>query len=67
MNEKLKEYVFIILGIILVAFGLEYFFIPNNIAAGGLSGLAIVINHYIPSISTGPLVFIMDTILFVYF
>lgn len=65
MNEKLKEYIFIILGIILVAFGLEYFFIPNNIAAGGLTGLAIVITHYIPAISTGPLVFIMDMVLFV--
>ena len=54
MNEKLKEYLFILLGVILVAFGLEYFFIPNNIAAGGLTGLAIVINHYIPAISTGP-------------
>lgn len=48
-----------------MAISLEYFFIPNNIAAGGLSGLAIVINHYIPSISTGPLVFIMDLFLFV--
>lgn len=65
MNENLKEYVLIIVGIILVAFGLEYFLIPNNIAAGGLTGLAIVINHYIPSISTGPLVFIMDIFLFI--
>ena len=65
MNEKLKEYIFIFIGVILVAIGLEYFYIPNKLAAGGLSGLAIVINHYIPAISTGPLVFIMDAFLFV--
>ena len=65
MKESLKEYVLILIGVLLVALALEYFFIPNNIAAGGLSGLAIVINHYIPSISTGPLVFIMDLFLFV--
>lgn len=65
MNEKVKEYIFIILGIVLVTFGLEYFFIPNNIAAGGLTGLAIVITNYIPFISTGPLVLIMDLFLFV--
>ena len=65
MKENLKEYILIITGVFLVALSLEYFFIPNNIAAGGLTGLAIVINHYIPSISTGPLVFIMDLFLFV--
>ena len=65
MKEKIKEYILILVGVFLVAMSLEYFFIPNNIAAGGLTGLAIVINHYIPSISTGPLVFIMDLFLFV--
>ncbi|GAB6168507.1 YitT family protein [Clostridium carnis] len=65
MKEKVKEYLLILFGVILVAISMEYFFIPNNIAAGGLTGLAIVINHYIPAISTGPLVFIMDLFLFV--
>ncbi|MCF0147445.1 MAG: YitT family protein [Clostridium sp.] len=65
MRGKIREYILIFIGVALVAFSLEYFFIPNNIAAGGLTGLAIVINHYIPSISTGPLVFIMDLFLFV--
>ena len=65
MKEGLREYILILIGVFLVAISLEYFFIPNNIAAGGLTGLAIVINHYIPSISTGPLVFIMDLFLFV--
>ena len=65
MKESLKDYLFIFVGVFLVALSLEYFFIPNNIAAGGLTGLAIVINHYIPVISTGPLVFIMDLFLFV--
>lgn len=65
MRESLKEYILIFIGVFLVALSLEYFFIPNNIAAGGLTGLAIVINHYIPAVSTGPLVFIMDLFLFV--
>ncbi|MDZ4957299.1 hypothetical protein GNF51_16270, partial [Clostridium perfringens] len=65
MKETVKEYFLILTGVLLVALSLEYFFIPNNIAAGGLTGLAIVINHYIPSISTGPLVFIMDLALFI--
>lgn len=65
MNDRIKEYLLILIGVFLVAISLEYFFIPNNIAAGGLTGLAIVINHYIPAISTGPLVFIMDLVLFI--
>ncbi|VYU59747.1 DUF2179 domain-containing protein [Clostridium tertium] len=65
MRENIKDYLLIITGVFLVAISLEYFFIPNNIAAGGLTGLAIVINHYIPAISTGPLVFIMDLFLFI--
>ena len=65
MRGRIKEYILIFIGVSLVAFSLEYFFIPNNRAAGGLTGLAIVINHYIPAISTGPLVFIMDLFLFI--
>lgn len=65
MKENLREYILILTGVFLVALALEYFFIPNDIAAGGLTGLAIVINHYIPAISTGPLVFMMDLFLFV--
>ena len=38
MNNKIKEYLLILLGVFLVALSLEYFFIPNNIAAGGLTG-----------------------------
>ncbi|WP_300382223.1 YitT family protein [Clostridium sp.] len=65
MKETVKEYCLIFLGIILVAIGLEYFYIPNNIAAGGLTGLAIVITNYVSVLSTGPLVFIMDLFLYI--
>lgn len=65
MKEVVKEYSFIFLGVLLVAVGLEYFFIPNNIAAGGLTGLAIVITNYISILSPGPLVFIMDLFLYI--
>jgi uncharacterized membrane-anchored protein YitT (DUF2179 family) len=65
MKEVFKEYILIFLGIMLVAIGLEYFYIPNKIAAGGLTGLAIVITNYVSVLSTGPLVFIMDLFLYI--
>ncbi|WP_195988273.1 YitT family protein [Clostridium sp. D53t1_180928_C8] len=60
-----KDFVLITIGILLVAISVVYFFDPNNIAAGGITGLAIVINHYIPFISIGPLVLMMDGVLFI--
>ena len=60
-----KDFVLITIGILLVAISVVYFFDPNNIAAGGITGLAIVINHYISFISIGPLVLMMDGVLFI--
>ena len=60
-----KDFVLITIGILLVAISVVYFFDPNNIAAGGITGLAIVIKHYIPFISIGPLVLMMDGVLFI--
>ena len=60
-----KDFVLITIGILLVAISVVYFFDPNNIAAGGITGLAIVINNYIPFISIGPLVLMMDGVLFI--
>ena len=42
--KKIKEYALTTLGIVLTAIALEYFFFPNDIAAGGVSGIALVIN-----------------------
>ena len=64
-RESIKEFALITIGIFLVAISVVYFFEPNNIAAGGITGLAIVINHYIPFISIGPLVLMRDAILFI--
>lgn len=59
-----KDYLFITLGIVLVVFSLEYFFIPNNIAAGGVTGIAIVLTSYFPWINTGAVVFVLNLVLF---
>lgn len=64
VKNNFKEYLLITIGVTLVAIAMEYFFIPNEIAAGGVTGLAIVINNYFPFISPGPLVFIINLVLF---
>ena len=63
--KGIKEYTIITIGVILVAFGIQYFYAPNEIAGGGLSGLALIINNYIPSLSVGTIIFLGNLILFV--
>ena len=66
MNRKLlvREYVFATFGVILTSLGLVIFLIPNNIAAGGVSGLAMILNKALP-ISVGLWMYILNGILFV--
>ena len=63
-KDTIKEYAVITFGIILVAISVEYFFSPNNLAAGGVTGLAIVINNFFPKIGVGIITLIINIILF---
>lgn len=62
--QKLKEYFLATVGVAIGAFALEYFFFPLDIAAGGVSGLALAINQLI-DINPSILVFIFNILLFV--
>ncbi len=63
-TKDFKSYLIITFGIILVAISVEYFFAPNNLAAGGVTGAAIVINAIFPKLSVGLLTLIMNVALF---
>jgi len=63
--EELKSYGIITFGVILVAIALVYFYAPNNLAAGGLSGIALIINHLIPGITMGGMLFVGNAILYI--
>ena len=63
--DKIKEYGIITFGIILVAFSIEYFYAPNNIAAGGVTGIAIILNAIIPNLSIGAISFVLNAVLFI--
>lgn len=62
--KKLREFFYITIGIILVSIGLEYFFFPNNIAAGGVSGFALVIQDAF-NIEAGTVMWICNIVLFI--
>ncbi len=61
----IKDYLNITLGLIFIAVGINFFLIPHNLAAGGLSGLAMVINHYFPAVGVGIIMIIGDMFFFI--
>ncbi|OBR96148.1 MULTISPECIES: YitT family protein [Clostridium] len=64
MKINLKDIFLILVGSLFVAFGTYFFLAPNHIAAGGTSGIAIIINSIFPSIPIGLLMMGMEVILF---
>lgn len=65
MKEKIKEYLIITLGFILASIAIAYFYVPVHISGGGISGAAIVLNHYLPALPIGMLMTIMNLFLFI--
>lgn len=61
--ETIKEYILATIGTFITALGLVIFLIPSNIAAGGVSGLSIILNHFIP-LSVGIWMYILNGLLF---
>ena len=64
MSAKSIPYFKIILGSLAVAIGIYYFWAPAQLAAGGISGLAIVIQNIIPQVPISFIVFALDVLMF---
>ena len=56
----LKEWLYITIGILIMTVGIYFFKFPNHFSTGGVTGIAIVLGHYIPSITPGTLVTIIN-------
>ena len=55
-----KKYVLITLGCILYAAGVSLFLDPNSLAPGGVSGIAIIISHFIKPINVGLVIVLIN-------
>lgn len=62
--KRVRDFLLINLGLFLVAVGIHFFKVPNRFATGGVSALAIIFYNFIPNLSVGPLMLIIN-ILFV--
>lgn len=63
--KKLREYVLITIGSFIVALSIKFFLEPNKIAAGGIMGIAIIINEAFPFLSVGLIMTLLNSLLFI--
>ena len=66
MPAVLIRYFTTLLGASCAAVALDLFLVPADIAPGGISGLAIIINHILPSVSVGVLILVLNVPIFVW-
>ena len=58
-TEWIKKYIIITVAAFIYAAGVSLFIDPNNMAPGGLTGVAIILNRLIP-VSTGTLILLLN-------
>ena len=63
MNRKLRDFLLMTGGTVLVAIGLYYFKMPNHFSTGGVSGISIILGALIPGLSTGTINFLINMLL----
>ena len=64
-RSTLQEWLYITAGILIMSAGIYFFKFPNHFSTGGVTGIAIVLGHYIPSVTPGTLVTIINVALLI--
>lgn len=65
MREKIfKSYLNITLGCVLYAVAFDWFFVPNNLTCGGVTGIAQIIHYFIPVLPVGTMIIAMNAPLY---
>ena len=57
--QFIKEYIIVALACVVMAFNINYFFVGNKLAQGGVSGLSLII-HYLSHIDVSYLYFALN-------
>ena len=66
-NKKgsVKEWLMITAGILIMTVGIYFFKFPNHFSTGGVTGISIVLGHYIPSMTPATFVTVINVILLI--
>lgn len=60
MKSNIKIYGQLFIGALFIAMGLYFFWAPSDLAAGGVSGLAIVVKALLPAVPIGMIILVLD-------
>lgn len=64
LSSKLKEFIMITIGVLLVVIGVYFFKFPNNFSIGGVTGIAIILSNLLGNvIGSGTIVLVVNLIL----
>ncbi|MGN1060281.1 MAG: YitT family protein [Candidatus Coproplasma sp.] len=58
--NTLKKYLIITLGCLIYATGISLFVSPANLSSGGMTGVSIILNHYVPQLTQGVWLIILN-------
>ncbi len=62
-REWWKEFGWLNLGTVILALGVYFFKFPNHFTTGGVSGISILVAHYMPNVTTATLNLILNVLL----
>ncbi len=65
IRREWRNVLLLVAGVTVQAFAYAAFQVPYNIAAGGISGLSLVVNNFLPNIPVGTIYFLLNVPLFV--
>ena len=65
MLKRVKQYALIVLGVVLTAFAISVFYVPNRIVSGGVSGISTILYHLF-SIPTGASFAVINVVLLLF-
>lgn len=65
IGKKAQEYALLTLGTLLLSVGVYFFKFPNHFSTGGVSGISIILGHYVPGVTAGSFVFIINAALLI--
>ncbi|MFN8441353.1 MAG: YitT family protein [Caldilineaceae bacterium] len=60
IGKEIRRWVILTLGVMVSAFSFAVFLMPHNIAAGGVSGVGIIVNHFFPNITVAAFYLVMN-------
>ena len=64
-QQTAKEYLLLTIGTLFIALGVYFFKFPNHFSTGGVSGISIILGYYVPGLTAGSFVFIINAALLI--